>query len=46
VPAPEPASLVPALVPAPEVCAPADDSAIDSTISETDIFAMEVECRT
>src|SRR5262249_52412279 len=29
----------------PEVCALADDSAIDSTISETDIFAMEIECR-
>jgi len=39
--APEPAPLP--LEPA--VCAVADDSAIDSTISETDIFAMEIECR-
>jgi hypothetical protein len=45
VPAPEPASLVPARVPAPEVCAPADDSAIDSTIGDTDIFTMEVGCQ-
>src|SRR5262249_30883136 len=39
--APEPAPLP--LEPA--VCALADDSAIDSTIRETDIFAMEIECR-